>query len=155
MWQLSIPETEARWAEYMASGAHGRYDMIAGAKAVLGQLHDRYRLVAVTSRRAELSEITREWLDSNYPGLIDEVIHSGFYGKGNVDDHKMTKTEILLGIGAQYLIDDMPKHCLSAAEAGISTILFGNYGWNRDVELPDGVVRCKDWNAVQEYFDGR
>jgi 5'(3')-deoxyribonucleotidase len=154
MWQVEEKEAERRWTEYMASGNFGIHGVVADAKTVLESLRNRYQLIAVTSRRGELADITQEWLDSNYPGLVERVVHSGFYGKGNADAHQMTKADILTQMGARYLIDDQPKHCIGAAEVGIRAVLFGDYGWNRDIMLPAGVVRCKDWAAVQEYFNG-
>jgi uncharacterized HAD superfamily protein len=67
----------------------------------------------------------------------------------------MTKTKILAEIGANYLIDDQPKHCIAAAEAGITALLFGDYKWNKDIELKTNMVRVKNWQEVTEYFDGR
>ena len=64
----------------------------------------------------------------------------------------MTKAEICAEIGADYLVDDQPKHCLAAAKAGIKTILFGDYKWNRDTKLMPNMVRAKNWQEVLEYF---
>ena len=68
---------------------------------------------------------------------------------------KATKADIVKQIGADYLIDDQPKHCFAAAEAGITSLLFGDYRWNRNVKLPEGVVKVRTWHEVLEYFDGR
>ena len=62
---------------------------------------------------------------------------------------KLQKQKLTV-IGASYLIDDSFGHCELAAEVGIKAILFGNYGWNRQQTLIDGIVRCKDWDAVSK-----
>jgi glycerol uptake facilitator-like aquaporin len=54
-------------------------------------------------------------------------------------------------LGASWLIDDNPEHCLSAIAHGIETVLFGEYGWH--FNAPEHLTRCKDWRAVLEYFD--
>ncbi len=87
--------------------------------------------------------------------FFSQIIFSGIWDDGKQDAHKRTKTEILQSIGADFLIDDQLKHCISAADAGIGAVLFGAYPWNRVDTLPRGVTRCSDWSAVLEYFDGR
>ena len=52
------------------------------------------------------------------------------------------------------MIDDQPKHCLSAAECGVEALLFGNYRWNQLADLPDRVTRVQDWEEVERYFGG-
>lgn len=155
LWQVEQSEAERRWAEYMASGEMERYELLPDARIVLTNLARQYRIIAVTSRRESLMDLTERWLSANYPGITERVISSNFYGNGNPDAYKLTKAAILQEIGADYLIDDQPKHCNGAAGVGVRAVLFGDYPWNRSVELAKSIVRCKDWHAVQEYFDGR
>jgi len=128
-----------------------------GAREVLEKLKANFKLVVVTSRGMELKQGTLEWLDENYGSVIDEVFFSGIYD--NVDEAedlhglaKLTKADKLQEIGVSYLIDDQPKHVNGAAELGIESLLFGDYGWSRDVEIVDGVTRVADWGGVAKYF---
>ena len=155
MWQVEAPEANRRWEEFMNSGIMEQYDVILEAKVVLEELGKRYKLIAVTSRRDSLLGITGEWLDTNYPGIITEVVGAQIYGVGKQDAHVLTKAEVLQQLGADYLIDDQPKHCIGAAGVGVKAVLYGGYPWNKDVEIPSGVTRCDDWQAVLEYFDGQ
>jgi len=68
---------------------------------------------------------------------------------------KGTKNDVIKQIGADYLIDDQPKHCIAAAKAGIKTVLFGDYKWNRDLKLRKNMVRARNWQEVLEYFNGQ
>lgn len=155
MWQVEGDEASRRWQEFMESGLIEEYDVIPAAREALEQLSGKYKLIAVTSRRDSLLDITKEWLSSNYPDLIEEVIGAQIYGEGKLDAHVLTKAEVLERLGADYLIDDQPKHCIGAAGVGVQAVLFGGYPWNTQFDLPDGVVRCNDWQAVLEYFDGK
>ncbi len=155
MWQVTPDEGRRRWEEYMVSGHIEKYDVIPEAKAALEQLSQRYTLIAVTARRDSLLDITREWLDTNYPGIITEIIGAGIYGTGNMNAHVLTKAEVLQNLGADYLIDDQPKHCIGAASVGVQAILYGGYPWNRNTEVPAGVVRCDTWQSVLEYFNDK
>ena len=50
-------------------------------------------------------------------------------------------------------IDDQLNHCLVVAEAGWTATMFGDYAWNGAKVLPPGVMRVKDWSAVEKFFD--
>ncbi len=154
MWQVNAEEAKVRWLEFMNSGTMEQYDVIPDARIALETLKQRYTLIAVTSRRESLLDITREWLDSNYPNIVDRVVGAQIYGEGKKNAHQLTKAEILLQLSASYLIDDQPKHCIGAAGVGVKGVLYGGYPWNRNVELPSGVVRCDNWPSVLEYFNG-
>ncbi len=155
MWQISREEAEETWVEYLANGAMERYDVVPEARDALHKLRADYTLIAVTSRRKVLMDISQKWLDANYPGCIDKLVCAQIYGEGKQDAHLLTKAEVLQELGAEFLIDDQPKHCIGAASVGVKAVLFGGYPWNRDVDIPKSVVRCNNWPSVVEYFDGQ
>jgi uncharacterized HAD superfamily protein len=127
------------------------------ALAVLKRLKPSYDLVIATSRVIHVHSETLAWLERHYAGIFSGVHTSGIYDDGASDEaHRITKAELVREIGADYLIDDQLKHCLAVAEAGIETVLFGNYAWNQyDGPLPAGITRCANWVAVEAYFNGR
>lgn len=129
-----------------------------GAKEALMKLSKGYRLVVVTSRRRAVEKVTRQWLDTNFEGVFDEIQYSGIWedlSSSLVARLNKTKIESIKKIGTDYLIDDQAKHCFTAAEAGITAILFGDYRWNRDIKLKKNMVGAKNWQEVMEYFDGQ
>jgi 5'(3')-deoxyribonucleotidase len=158
IWGTPIGITRKR-ADYLHKNGMFRDTLhYSEAFPVLERLHDRFTLVVATSRRSLIKEITMEWLDTYYRGIFDGVFFSGIYdGKlGKHEEHlSLTKNDILMEIGADYLIDDQLKHCIAAEEHGIKSILFGNYKWNQGDNLPPHVTRCVDWGAVEDYFAAR
>lgn len=87
-------------------------------------------------------------------GIFSGIHFVGMWDSNNVNDAlKMTKTEVCRQIGADYLVDDQIKHCVSAAEAGIQTLLFGDYAWNKLDTIPANLTKVKDWQEVKAYFD--
>jgi len=155
MWNVSHEEAERRGEVMRTHQIQRDYRPIAGARETLDSLKDRYRFTILTSRRKESELRTREWLAEYYPGLFDEIVFSGFFEPDKVKGgHLLTKGEQYKQLGAHYVIDDHFKHCESAIAASASGILFGDYSWNQVSNLPEGVVRCCDWAAVAEYFDG-
>lgn len=155
MWGVDHDEAERRASVLHRSGAVSRYRLLDEAKQVLHELAGRYRLVILTSRRAIIEVETIEWLEANFGGIFAEIRLTGFYDAGRATNHWLTKGGLAKEMGCDYLIDDQPKHCFSAAEAGIRAVLFGDYGFSRQLELPPRVTRCKDWAAVRKYFDGQ
>lgn len=119
-----------------------------GASRALSKLAKENSLIVITSRNEDWRELTEQWLDRYFPGLIDDIVFAG----NREHTVKRTKGEVCAELGAKWLIDDNPEHCEDAAKHGVRPILFGVYGWQHTV--PSDVVHCKDWKAVQEYFDG-
>jgi uncharacterized HAD superfamily protein len=151
MWQIDEDEVNSRSEEWHASGQIGRNEHFTEAPAVLRQLAKNYRLVIVTSRRSIIKDETLKWVDTYFGDIFEEIRFAGFFDNGF--GHHFTKAEIVQELGASYLIDDQLKHCVAAAEAGINSLLFGDYKWNQTTEsLPEKVARVSDWQAVAKYF---
>jgi len=155
MWQIDNDETEIRAKEFHESGTVGGYDHKSHALPVLDALSERFKLIIITSRRAQVEKETRAWLAERYPGIFSEVHFSGIWDTIEEGTHLATKADVCRSLGVDYLIDDQVKHCVAAAECGTKSLLFGDYAWNRTAELADGVTRVKDWNMVKRYFEGR
>ena len=149
MWQLDSDAVEARAVEYHSTGRHGTFTNKADSLDVLRWLAKDYDLVVVTARRKEIVQSSLEWIKASYPGIFKDVRFVPIWTPGNT----VTKADICNEIGAEYLIDDLPKHCNIAAEAGIVSLVFGDYGWNRNEEIATGVHRVKDWQSVKEFFE--
>lgn len=157
-WNTSVETARSRADILHASGVFSEFSYYAEALPVLTKLKKHYSLVVATSRRASISEESQEWLNRYYPNIFDDVFFSGIYDSklGKHKDHiARTKNDLLVEIGADYLIDDQLKHCVAAGQHGVNTILFGDYAWNRSDELPSHVTRCSDWQAVEAYFAAR
>ena len=106
-----------------------------------------------TSRVKHVQQATLDWIEKHYKNLFAEIHFAGFYDGLKQDATKHTKAELLQSIGADYLVDDHPKHCIAAAKAGITSLMFGDYSWNREFkDLPDNLIRVRDWHAIKDYF---
>ena len=153
VWKVDF-EKGKQWAEeYHNSGRFSDYGLISDAKEVLEKLKDKYKLIILTSRRTSINKITHDWIDKNFPNIFEDIIFTGFFDK--VDGESITKTKAQLAkeIFADYLIDDQPKHILSASEIGIKGLLFGEYSWNKIDSIPENVIKVKDWKEISEYFE--
>lgn len=154
MWQVDLAEERKRSDEWHSSGHIVHKLPKEYGLEVLKQLAKSYRLIIATSRRKIIQEDTKLWLEKHYKGIFSEVHFSGIWDARMPQSHTVTKAQLCTEIGADFLIDDQVKHCIGASEIGITALLFGDYNWNRNAQMPPGVVRVKDWLAVKEYFDG-
>ncbi|HEX5797583.1 MAG TPA: hypothetical protein VFX86_04305 [Candidatus Saccharimonadales bacterium] len=126
------------------------------ALPVLQTLSKKYKLVIATSRRREMKQPTKEWIDRYFNGIFEEVHHAGIFDNQRGDiASKVTKARLYREIGADFIIDDHAKHCIGADKIGVQALLFGDYPWNKAAVLPDTITRVKDWKEVGEYFAKR
>lgn len=154
MWGVEHGEAVMRAEHFHANGIVKHHMHFEEAVRVLKALKDRYRLVVATSRRMSIQTDTLEWLDMYFKGIFSDVRFAGMWDKPNKHAIKVTKAALCKEVGADFLIDDQPKHCFAVAEAGMQAILFGDYSWNQVNKLPARVTRAHDWLEVEAYFNG-
>ena len=148
IWQLDPDEMDARYEAFIVSSHKANLQPFPHAIKVLRYLRKDYDLVVVTSRDQRTVEVTHHSLAQHYPDIFQDVHFVPLWGNGE----KVTKAMICNEIGASYLIDDGYDHCRLAAEAGVTALLFGDYGRNRTQKLLSGMIRAVDWTEVREYF---
>lgn len=124
-----------------------RISLLPGAGFAISELSKKHKVVIVTARDPRWEEATRKWLQKHFgkdaPRLYFSEAHRKFSSQ--------TKGQICKDLGASWLIDDNVNHCQTAQDEGVQPVLFGSYGWHYDV--PEDFPRCRDWQAVLEYFD--
>jgi uncharacterized HAD superfamily protein len=120
-----------------------------GALFAIKELQKKYQIILITSRRIAFEKATRVWISEQLGDQIEIYFAKNNRVAGNIK----TKGELAMELGVSVLIDDSVGHCTDVLEHGIEAVLFGDYGWQHSI--PAGVVRCKDWPSVLEYFDGR
>ncbi|HVS58298.1 MAG TPA: hypothetical protein VHD60_00990 [Candidatus Saccharimonadales bacterium] len=151
LWNVEREEIERRAAAFHAPGTTLQYRADQSAKHTLKKLKANFRLVIVTARSKGEVDITYQWINKHFVDVFSEVHFVPIWEINN----RTTKADICRQIGAQYLVDDLAQHCNTAAEAGITALLFGDYPWNRGVAIAQGVRRVRGWQEVEEFFDGR
>lgn len=150
LWNIEWAEIEKRAQRFHHEKAHS-FEKFTEADEVLFSLKKEYELVVVTARPSYLIPATHKWLDEFYRGIFSETHFVPIWEPGN----KLTKADICKQIGADYLIDDLVRHCNVAAEGGVTALLFGNYNRSKSEHTHPDVVPVKDWKSVGEYFAKR
>lgn len=124
-----------------------RLPLLPSALYAIKEISKQYDVVIITARSQEREAVTRRWIKSTFEGM-DIDVH---FSSAHRDETAMTKGQICKQLGAKYLIDDNVGHCQSALDEGVSAVLFGEYGWQTGSTT--GMVICKDWPAVLDYFN--
>lgn len=155
MWQIDHKETERRAAQYHRTDDMAHYRHHEAAVPVLQRLAERYRLIIVTARRQDVSQIAEAWITKHFGDVFDGIHYAGIWDKVTEQSAYATKAELCTKLSVDYLIDDQPKHCNGAAQAGITALMFGDYPWTRHQPLHEAVNRCHTWRQVGEFFDVR
>lgn len=158
VWGVDFEEVNKRREVIVAEKLFTTHRFLEDTKSVLFHLEKSYRLIVVSSRSRSIQADTIAWLNKEFGDVFEEIHFAGIWDKTELhilERLKLTKAEILREIGADYLIDDQPKHCIAAAGAGIKTLLFGDYGWNRNTKLIPNMTRVSNWAEVKEYFNAK
>lgn len=153
LWNVDYEECKRRITELNQPGLQTTYPLIEGGEEVLQKLKQHYKMIILTSRPRSMEGEITEWFDRVFPEIFSGMHFTGFWETDKPGGHLLTKGGLAKQIGADYLIDDQPKHCFAAAEVGVKAILFGDYAVSRNLDLPNNVTRCRDWQAVLEYFE--
>lgn len=120
--------------------------LLAGAEYAIKQLSNQYDIVFLTARPSYLETSTRQWLTQVFGPDVPVYFSNNPFN----ETAGKTKGEMCKELGAWLLIDDNADNCRSVLEQGLEAMLFGTYGWQRDI--PQGVTKCADWPEVVEYL---
>ncbi len=148
LWGVEHDELERRATEFHIPETVAAFEVKEEAKTALQKLSDGHDLYIVTARSLHLVDTTIDWVNKHFAGLFKDTHFVPIWEPSNT----ITKADICRQIGASCLIDDLARHCNVAVQGGIKAILFGDYAWNRNEEIVDGVTRCKTWDDVLSYF---
>lgn len=146
---LSVPKTVDRINEYTRESDHSTIELLDGAEDAIERLASVYELEIITARHPEFEVKTWTWLQEQLPEKFRAIKAIGYAGR---QERAVTKAEVCTEIGAIALIDDSIDHIRECHSVGIPGVLFGDYSWNRNAELPEGAIRCADWPAVARHF---
>jgi 5'(3')-deoxyribonucleotidase len=138
-------QVEAELKVFGDSDEHAAVRPIDGAIAALQKLQEKYDIHVITARGNHWRRTTEAWLHRMFPATFE---HIHFLYDPSDDTVHVPKSAICKQIGATVMIDDAVHNIEDCVSAGIRGILFGDYVYNREAELPTGVVRAKDWKEV-------
>lgn len=154
LWGISQAETTERVNQMYGEGLPAKYSHIEEAVEVLNKLKADYELVVATARRSAEHMVSRDWIKKHYPAVFKDIHFAGIWDEITEQSPQKTKAKLCQELGVDYLIDDQVKHCIGVDEIGVKALLYGDYPWNKHIELPEGIKRVHNWKEVEDYFEG-
>jgi uncharacterized HAD superfamily protein len=151
VWGVDSEEGGKRYQAYLEAHEKIGHQTVDGAIKAINKLKKNYNLAVITSREDVLIDTTHSWLEKHFPKTFSHIEFAVVWSK----DYSVSKARIAKELKASYIVDDNPDHCNLAQEGGIQALLFGDYGWNRNAKLTEGIIRVKNWQEVLEYFDAK
>ena len=105
--------------------------LVPGARRVLQQLQEDYRIVLITARRPTARPQTLAWLEEH--GIPFDELH-----------HTKDKTDVAEGL--VLAVDDHPEHVSDYLEQGVRVFLM-DQPWNRTFSA-SGATRVSGWDEL-------
>jgi 5'(3')-deoxyribonucleotidase len=121
-------------------------------KALVGlqELSKYFELHLITARLDIYEKITRDWVNTFFPNVFTDIHHCSFLTIMPTHISKISKADKCREIGAIGLIDDSPANIVDCYNAGLITILFGKYKWQRELPRKIKPFKAKTWEKVVE-----
>jgi 5'(3')-deoxyribonucleotidase len=140
--------------EFLRSDEHARLAPDPKAVIAIKQLALQHELHLITGRVNFLEAVTKNMLEEYFKDCFQSVEHTNYVIPSTSKAIRRSKGDVCIAIGADILIDDHLEHANNALATKLKkVIVFGNYPWNQQEQLPEGMVRCVDWTAVIEEID--
>lgn len=137
--------------EFLRSNEHASLRPTPSAIAGIKELAEYHELHLITGRADFLKDTTKSLLQTYFPDCFTSIEHTNYILPSTSKAVRRSKGDVCAEIGANILIDDHLVHGVAALDARLEkVIVFGEYPWNSEVELSEGMVRCKNWEAVTE-----
>lgn len=132
-----------------------------GAFEALSCLKLDFHIHVVTARSKNLESLTRSWINEYFPNIFENVhfIHDESFASltntSNIAGAFTKKTAVCKLIGAEILIDDNVDYVTDCVSNGVTSILFGDYPWNRlqllenyNSDIVSQIIRLNKWKEI-------
>lgn len=109
-----------------------------GSQEVLNHFKDKFEFYAITARDYELTDSTKIWLNTHYPGVFKDVVICNTYGMNNMP--RYCKTAKCKELGITLFIDDRPENIICSS---IRTVVYAQ-PWN----ISSTKERVNSWGDI-------
>jgi len=146
LWKCSEEEEIRRVFDFYLSTHHADVEPIKGASEAVKKLREKYELLIITARPAEVAHATLPWIEKHFPNLFREVYFLNHYAK---NDWSKTKGDVCKELGVKIFIEDSLHNARDISLCEIPVFLFDDYS-NQvpDDELPPMVTRVFSWDEI-------
>ena len=148
VWGCTGEEAIRRVSQFYTTEYFENIKPISGAIDAIDFLAKQNYLEAITARPTDIKEKTGRQVKTYFGNNFDGIYYSSnFFTKTQNDG---TKLEICQRRGISTMIEDVLEYAMQFADTGIKVLLFGNYPWNQNGNLPSNIIRVKNWTEARE-----
>jgi 5'(3')-deoxyribonucleotidase len=143
---LSRKEGYRRIIEFVGGDITKNLKRIKGSQKAVIKLKEKFNLVALTGRPASAKDVTKTWLNKNFPDIFSNLLITDMH---MISDDKKDKGEICIENGLKLLIDDLPQYCLECASVDVPTLLFDQpHNQYFDDQEYSEITRVNSWESI-------
>lgn len=117
-------------------------DIVPGSKDKVQELKKNNELFIITSRYKDSVEITKAWINRNFPNIFSGVYFADYYAEDAI-----TKNHICEQLGVEIFIDDCLTYASECGDEDTEVFLY-DFFWNQSNELPNKVTRVRSWEEI-------
>ena len=144
VYKITEKEMNNRLADFFETEYIKEIKPIEGAYEGVKKLRENHGVIIITSRPESIQKETNEWIVKNFSGCFSKIYYSY---QPHFSCGEFNKYEICDKKGVELFIDDQLKYGLNVSKIGIKTLLFDS-PWNQRENLPENLVRVKNWNQI-------
>jgi 5'(3')-deoxyribonucleotidase len=143
--KIDVSEAIAEVHKFFETEQFRTLPLIEGAREGVAELVKHHELYAVTGRQNVVQEITKAWLQRNFPGVFISIEFTNHYPQNN--SQTLSKGEVCHRLGCGVLIDDDIRHADDLIPHNVKLVIF-NKPWNIHHQLPGEVLRASSWSEI-------
>lgn len=146
---MGVPQEHAiaEFHEFMFSPLGLTIPTIQGSQEAIAQLKTRYQLVSPTYRSTCFEDVTKKYLDSNFPGAISSVEFANHYSTNG--NKKISKADLARKMGFTKLVEDQVHAAIECAEVGVKVYVLKS-PWNENQPIPADLPIFGPFNSWPE-----
>jgi len=149
VWGGTIEEAIQKVSDFHYSNYFRKLAPIKNSVDVISILSRENDLFVITSRPDFIQEETNRWINSFFEKKFKGIFYSSNHYSKATNSGK-TKLQICRDLGVSVLIDDSLNYISQCAFTEVKGLLFGNYPWNQNGNLPANIFRTNNWKEVLE-----
>jgi uncharacterized HAD superfamily protein len=135
-------EVDRKIKEFFLTEEFKNLELVPGSQEKINELKKNNELFIITSRYKESAEITKDWINRNFPNIF-----SGIYFANYSSENAITKNNLCEKLGIEVFIDDCLTYASECGDKDTKVFLYDFY-WNQSEVLPERVTRVKSWEEI-------
>jgi len=149
VWGGTIEEAIQKVKDFHDSENFKKLSPVESSIDAISLLSKGNDLFVITSRPYFVQDETERWVNNFFGKKFNGIFYSSNYYSQAKNSGK-TKLQICRDLEVSVLIDDSLSYISQCASTEVKGLLFGNYPWNRDGNLPANIFRTNNWKEVLE-----